>query len=157
MEGRKAVTYSDRFGDRYTRLGDQTLAPKNSYQVFFFQLYFNKKRVKVAINDFTMHLNILKWLRRQNCKQKKKNNEVVKGWSERRNCLRNCFHSFIYVLDHANVLFVWFLLHYLLDLFRSLRSSHRFVAIQIFYLNTIWIYDFLKKSSMKRSVLYKFQ
>ena len=34
--------------------------PKNTFQVLFFQLYFNKKYVEVAINDFTMHLNISK-------------------------------------------------------------------------------------------------
>ena len=30
--------------------------PKITFQVFFIQLYFNKKYVEVAINDFTMHL-----------------------------------------------------------------------------------------------------
>ena len=46
--------------------------PENSFQVFFFLLCFNKKYVKVVVNDFTMHLIILKWLRRQKCRQKKK-------------------------------------------------------------------------------------
>ena len=36
--------------------------PKDIFQVSFFQFYFNKKHVKVAINDFTMHLIILEWL-----------------------------------------------------------------------------------------------
>ena len=34
--------------------------PKNPFQVFIFQFYFNKKYVEAAINDFTMHLIILK-------------------------------------------------------------------------------------------------
>ena len=39
--------------------------PKDIFQVFFFQLYFNKKHVKVSINDFTMHLIILEWFGRE--------------------------------------------------------------------------------------------
>ena len=46
--------------------------PKNTFQVFVFQLYFNKKYVEVVINDFAMHLIVLKWHRRQKCGQKKK-------------------------------------------------------------------------------------
>ena len=38
--------------------------PKN-FSVFFFELYFNKKYVAVAINDFTMHLITSKWPKRQ--------------------------------------------------------------------------------------------
>ena len=38
---------------------------------FFFQLYFNKVYVEIAISDFTMYL-VLKWLRIQKCKQKRK-------------------------------------------------------------------------------------
>ena len=34
--------------------------PKNPFQVFIFQFYFNKKYVEAAINDFTMHLIVLK-------------------------------------------------------------------------------------------------
>ena len=60
------LTYSDCLGDRYTGLGAQTLALKRYFSIFLFSLYFNKKCVEVAINDFTMHLIILKWLRRQN-------------------------------------------------------------------------------------------
>ena len=41
------------------------------FQVLFFRLYFNKKYVEVAVNDFTMHLIISKWLRRQKCRQEK--------------------------------------------------------------------------------------
>ena len=66
------MTYSGCLGDRYTGLGAQTLAHKKQFSSFLFQLYFNKKYVKVAINDFTMHLIISKWLRTQKCKRKKK-------------------------------------------------------------------------------------
>ena len=47
-------------------------APKDTLQVFFFLLYFNKKYVKVEINDYTMHLIISKWLRMQKCRQLRK-------------------------------------------------------------------------------------
>ena len=59
-------TYPGRLGDRHTGLGAKLWRPNNTFQVLFFQLYFNKKYVEVAINDFTMHL------RRQKCKQKRK-------------------------------------------------------------------------------------
>ena len=34
-----------------------------------------------------------------------KNNERIRGRSERINCLQKCFHSFKYVRDHTNVCF----------------------------------------------------
>ena len=66
------MTYSDCLREWYKGLGDQNLAPKKLFKFTFFQLYFNKKYVEVANNDFTMHLIISKWLRRQKCRQKKK-------------------------------------------------------------------------------------
>ena len=45
---------------------------KNTFQVFFFQLYCNKKYVEVLINDLSMHLSISKWLRIQKCRLKRK-------------------------------------------------------------------------------------
>ena len=45
---------------------------KNIFQVFFFQLYFNKKFAEVAVNDFIMPLIILKWLRIKNADRKEK-------------------------------------------------------------------------------------
>ena len=45
---------------------------KITFQFLFFQLYFNKKYVEVAINDFTMHQIISKWLGGQKCRQKKR-------------------------------------------------------------------------------------
>ena len=46
------------FNKKYIEVGTQ----KNTFQVFFFQVYFSKKYVEVPINDFTMHLSISKWL-----------------------------------------------------------------------------------------------
>ena len=57
--------------------------PKSTFQVFFFQLYFNKKYVEVAISDFTMHLIISKWLRIQKCRQMRKTRRQ-RGQSKRR-------------------------------------------------------------------------
>ena len=45
------VTYSGCLGDRYTGFGTQIYRPKNTFQVFFFQSYFNKKYVEAAITD----------------------------------------------------------------------------------------------------------
>ena len=113
---------------------------KNTFQDFFFQLYF--KYVEVAINDFTMHLIILKWLRIQKCKQKRKKTRQ-RGRSKRRNCQQKCYHSFNYIINHLSIHFFFYvnscinLLH--LFKLRSLWSSHKLIVIQIFYLNT-WIF-----------------
>ena len=45
-------------------------APKKILS-FLFQLYFNKKFAEVTVNDFIMHLIILKWLRIQKCRRKR--------------------------------------------------------------------------------------
>ena len=46
---------------------------KSTYQVFFFQLYFNKKYIEVAINDFSVYRIISKWLRiKQNADRREK-------------------------------------------------------------------------------------
>ena len=135
--------------------------PKNTFQVFFFQLYFIKKYIDVAINDFTKHL-IRNGLEDKIADRREKQRRGKKRWSERRNCLRNCFHSFKYIIDHANVrffflnslwacshslndisslhCFVWFLL-YTCCIFSAqiAYSSHKFITIKIFYLN-IWIF-----------------
>ena len=94
--------------------------PKNTSQVFFFQLYFNRKYVEVVMNDFTMHLITSKWLRRQKCKQKRHNKKRSKRKKE---MSTKCFHSFKYVIDYGSVRFffyfnsfVWFVLYYLLHL-----------------------------------------
>ena len=46
-------------------------APKKQFSSFFFQFCFNIKYVEVVISDFTLHLIIWKWLRRQKCGQKR--------------------------------------------------------------------------------------
>ena len=90
-----SVTHPGRLGDRYTGLGAQTLAPKKHVLGFLFSVVFYlKKYVEVVLSDFTMHLIISKWLRRQKWGQKRekmKSKETV------------CFHSFKYVIDHANI------------------------------------------------------
>ena len=87
--------------------GKPVWAPKQHFSSFLLKLYFNKKYVEVAINDFTMHLIISKWLRNKNADRKEKQRDKKTGRrrSERRNCLRECFHSFKYVIDQANVRF----------------------------------------------------
>ena len=87
-----------------------------------------------------------------------KNNEALRGRYKRKNCLRKCFLSFKYVTKMITQIFA------LNKLFRLLRvilsvlllhlltfcSSHKFIDIQIFYLNNIWIsYEFFKNHSGK--------
>ena len=117
--------------------------PKNTFQLFLFQLYFKKKNVEVAIND----LIISRWLKIQKCRQKSK---VIRqrGQSERRNCQRKNFHSFNYVIDHASIrfffyvnslhCFVWFLLYYLLHFL----SSTRFEILTI-YSHTKFLFEYM--------------
>ena len=109
-----SVTHSGRLGDRCNGLGAKTLAPK--------PLYFNKKYVEVAINDFTMHLVISKWIRIQKCRQKRKTMRQ-RGRSEKRNCQRKCFYSTNYVIDHARICFFFYV-----------NSLHCFVAFILYYL-----------------------
>ena len=45
---------------------------KNHFSIFVFSVVIQQKYVEVAINDFTMHIIISKWLRRQKCRQKRK-------------------------------------------------------------------------------------
>ena len=108
------MTCSGHLGDQYVSLGAQTLMPKNTFQVSSFQLYFNKIKVEVVINDFTIHLIIVKWLRIQKCRQKRKTMRQT-DQSERRNCQRKCFHSFNYIINHASI-----------GLFFSINSLHCF-------------------------------
>ena len=69
--------------------------PKNAFQVFFFQLYFNKNHIDVMINIFKKHLEDKNADRR----------EKQWFWSKRRNYLQKCFHSFKYVINNTNVSF----------------------------------------------------
>ena len=56
--------------DKALYTGILVWAPKKMLS-FLFQLYFNKKFAEVTVNDFIMHLIILKWLRIQKCRQKR--------------------------------------------------------------------------------------
>ena len=112
-----AVMFSGHIGDWYTYLDVETLALKNPFQVFSFQLYLTKNTFKYII---------LKWLRWQEWRQKRKTmrQKVVEAKEE---TLRKGFHLFKYVINHMNVdfffcvnslhCFMWFLLYYLLHLF----------------------------------------
>ena len=68
-------------------------AHTSTFQVFFFSCT-SIKICQTVINDFTMHLIISKLLRRQKCRQKRKNNEIKRRQREKRNCLQKCFHLF---------------------------------------------------------------
>ena len=48
----------------------------------------------------------------------------------------------------SNLLFLYCLLAYLLRSFHTC-SSHKFIAIQIFYLNNIWMYEFFRNRPQK--------
>ena len=63
-------------------LSSKLWRPKITFQIFFFPLYFIKKYVYVAINDFAKHLIISKWFRRQRYKQKRKIKKDVEAKEE---------------------------------------------------------------------------
>ena len=131
---------------------------KNTFLVFFFQLYFYRKYVEVASNGFIMHPIISKWLRTQKCRQKCKTIRQ-RGRSGWRNRQRKRFHSFNYVIHHASIRFFFhvksqfhnqkitikkFLSQFCVILsvliagtfkLKSLRNSYNLIAIQIFHLN----------------------
>ena len=60
------------FGRLIYWLGLQNFGAQETLFKFPFSAVFNKKYVEVAINNFTMHLIISKWLRRQICRLKRK-------------------------------------------------------------------------------------
>ena len=128
--------------------------------------------IEAAIIDFTMHLTISKWLRRQKTKMltDEENNKINWGGSKKRNCQQKCFHSSKYVIGPADVrffflnslwtcshslndtnsleCFVQFFLYYLLHLF----SSDRLAALTSLwpYKFFIWIYEFFKSHPQRR-------
>ena len=65
----------------------------------FFQLYFIKKYIDIAINDFTKHLIIIQ----MHIEEKKIEKKICQ--SKRRNYLQKCFISFTYIMNHANACF----------------------------------------------------
>ena len=120
----RIFSYKDRieyFGTPVYRFG----RPKNTVQVFFFQLYCNKKYVEVAINDFTMHLIIPKCFRIRKYRQQRKTIRQ-RGRSERRNCQRKCFHSFNYVIDHVSIRFFFYVNSLLLRVISSVLLAASF-------------------------------
>ena len=128
-----SVTYPGCLRVRYTGLG----ARKTFFKFPFFSCISTKKHVKVAINDFTMHLIILEWLGMEKQMQtEEKNNGINNHQRERRNCLRKCFHSFKHVIiDHANVRFfflisLWTCSHSL----NEINSLHYFMCFLLYYL-----------------------
>ena len=134
------MVYPGRLGDHYTGLGI-----KNTCQIFFFQLYFHKKNIEVAINDFTMDRIIGNGLEDKMWTEEK-NKGTGRHRSENRKLSMKML-PLIYQINHANVCFfflislqtcshslggvnslhcfVQFLLYYLLHLF----SSNRFAAL----------------------------
>ena len=86
------VTYSGQWRNRFTDLNAQTLTLRKHFSSFS-SVVFQRKYVEVAINNFTMHLIISKWLRNQKFRQTRKIMRQ-RGRSKRRNCQRKCFHSF---------------------------------------------------------------
>ena len=125
-------------------------AQKPIFKFPSFSWISTKKCVEVAINDFTMHLIVSKWLIMQKRRQKRKRMRE-RGWSERRNCQKKYFDPFNYVADHANICFFlnvnslhcffWFDLYYLLHLL----SSNCFANPRSCRLKFFWIYEFFKK------------
>ena len=65
------MTYSGRLGDRYAALGSQSLATKNTFQVFCFSCISTKNTFEVASSDFTMHLIIRNGLEDRNADKRK--------------------------------------------------------------------------------------
>ena len=144
------------FGRPVYRFGSsKSGAKKTLFQFSFFSFI----STKVAISNFTMHLIISKWLRRQKCWENRKINEAEKRWSGKRNSLQKCFHSFkclLFLLDSfTKVLpvikrrkylycFAWFLLYQLL-----IYSAK--IASQLSQVHTVcyWICEFLKSSTKK--------
>ena len=137
------MTYSDRFGDRYTSLGAQTPAPKKHFNFSFFTYISTKKCVVVPVSDFTMHLIIFEMALKTKMQIEEKNNETVRGRSERRTCLRNCFHSFKYVIEHANVCFFLsklYTLHRVITYILLAASSHIALRLSQGHSHTIFFY-----------------
>ena len=65
MENTKYIILGVFFSKFMKLIGDPNSGPQKSiFKLSFFSL-FQQKYVEVAINDFTMHLIILKWLRRE--------------------------------------------------------------------------------------------
>ena len=95
---------------------------KNTFQVFFFSVVFQQKLHWCSDQWFHKASNYFKMVNKTNIHTEEKNNETRRQ-SKRRNCLQKCFHSFKYVIDHANVCF--FFLNSLQDCLHSLKENIR--------------------------------
>ena len=118
------------FGRPVYRFGYPNSGAQKTLFVFSFFSTASAKICWIAINDFTMHLTVLKFLRRQKCREKRKK------WNKKTSkCFRSSVRFFFLIslwtwshsLNEVSSLhgFMRFLLYYLLHLF----SSRSFVAL----------------------------
>ena len=118
------------FGRPVYRFGYPNSGAQKTLFVFSFFSTASTKICWIAINDFTMHLTVLKFLRRQKCREKRKK------WNKKTSkCFRSSVRFFFLIslwtwshsLNEVSSLhgFMRFLLYYLLHLF----SSRSFVAL----------------------------
>ena len=79
-------------GQQCTALGIQALVPKKHFPNFlFFSFVLTKKYFEAAIIDFTMHLILLKWLKRQKCRQKRKRMRQKKVEAKKQTLYKSIF------------------------------------------------------------------
>ena len=116
-------------------------AQKTFFKFSFFSCISTKKDVKVAINNFTMHLIISKWLRIQKCREKKKNNtkrlkQKKKLSSKRKKKLRQKVFSFIYV-SYRSCEYLLFHLHKQFTLLRVIPSAILVASFNLFFCSVV--------------------
>ena len=131
------MTYSGRLGDWYTGLGARVWAQKHS--VFFFSVVFQQRIHRSGDQRFDNATIYFEMAWKPKMQREEKNNQTIRGRKDTKNCLPKSFHSFKYVIDHANVRFffyinclhrfVWFLLYCFLHFLRWFRSSHNCIAL----------------------------
>ena len=82
---------------------------KSTFQVFFFQLYFNKKNM---LNWWSMILQCI-WLFKNGLEYKNADRREKQWdiwvWNKRRNCQQKCIHSFNCVKDHKHICFSFYI------------------------------------------------
>ena len=94
-----SAMYSGLLKDRYTGFG-----AKKTFLKFSFFSCISTKVYWNSDNDFSIHLIIWKGLEDKNGDRREKQ-WYKKPQSERKSCLPKRFHSYKYVIDHANVCF----------------------------------------------------
>ena len=146
------------FGRPVYPFGHPNSGAQKTLQVFFFQFDFNKNTLN-SNQHFTMRLIISKFLRKQKCRQKRKTarqkdikvkqkiSMKMLSFIQIRIRSHRCSHFFLDFFTKLLPFIKWHeyftLLHVLFSVFLHLLSSensvsHKFTAIQSFYLN-IWI------------------